>query len=292
MILVDAGMIAFSAYHALKGKVRWPLTFQIPRMIRSIVANTGEGCVLCWNADRMWKAELWPAYQAGRPEIWDLAGREDFDAAVEVLSALGAVQYMTDGLEADEVLAALAWRVAESEPVLIVSDDKDFMQLLSRRVSMRGRVRGAVRWSDVERIMGVKPAWVADLQALTGDPTDGVPKVLGPIDAHRLIRSRGHVRDWIDRDLRIDPRLKRRIEAGREQIRINLELVDLSRAAVDRRGAPGSPLLDGWGDLDRARAVGERPKVGWLEKKNPAELSADWSALRAAGERACEVLGV
>jgi len=303
--IIDAGMIAFAAFHALKGKVAWPLTFQVPRMVRSIVARSEDAYVLCWNPDRLWKSDLWPAYQAGRPEIWDLAGREDFDATLEVLAALGAVQFRTDPLESDEVMAALVHRLANAAPskargasrgrrasrddIVIVSDDKDFFQLLSGSIRLEGRVRGTVRATDVKRILGVGPAFVADYLALAGDATDGIPRVVSPTAALQLLSSRGHVRDWIDRRLRVGSALAKRLEAGREQIRINLELVDLSRAAVESRGAPGAALLEGWGEIDRARAIGERARVAWLRDE---ARPTDWAPLRRWGERAREILEV
>ena len=42
MQLIDAGMIGFAAFHALKGKVAWPLTFQVPRMMRTLVREQPE----------------------------------------------------------------------------------------------------------------------------------------------------------------------------------------------------------------------------------------------------------
>jgi DNA polymerase-1 len=297
--IIDAGMIAFAAYHVLKGKVPWPLTFQVPRMIRALVDRSQDAYVLCWNPDRLWKSGLWPAYQAGRPEIWDLAGREDFDAMLEVLTALGAVQYQTDLLESDEMMAGLVHRLAGAPPgrggrarrddIVIVSDDKDFFQLLGPSIRLEGRVRGTVRASDVKRILGVGPAYVADYLALTGDATDGVPRVISSTAAIRLLASRGHVRDWIDRKIRVGASLERRIEEGRAQIRVNLELVDLSREAAERRVAPGEPILEGWGELERVRAVGERTGVAWLRNE---DLATAWAPLRRWGERAREILDV
>jgi 5'-3' exonuclease len=289
MLILDAGMIAFAAFHALKGKVKWPLTFQIPRMVRALVAPLAEAYVLCWNSERFWKSELWPAYQANRPEIWELAGREDYEATIEVLAALGAVQFRGEGLESDEVLAGLVHRLRGREPIVIISDDKDFFQLLSGTVHMRGRVRGEVRWSDVKRILGVTPAYVTDFLALAGDPSDGIPRVVSPATARRLIETRGHVRRWMDRDLQVGAGVRQRLTEGRAQIAINLALVDLSRAAVEARGAPGEPILDGWGDLDRARAIGRRTGVAWLRDD---DLAQGWAPLRTGGERARQILRV
>lgn len=288
MQIVDAGMIAFAAWHALKGRIDWPLTYQVPRMLRPLVEEAGDTYVLCWNGEDLWKRGRWPTYR-DRPEIWDEAGRADFEALVEVLAGLGAVQYRTDRLEADEAIAALVHRLEGEEELVVRSDDKDFMQLLSGSTWMHGRVRGTVRFSDVKEVLGVTPAYVADFLALSGDPADGIPRILPPAKARDLIGSRGHVRDWIDRDLRIDAATKRTIEENREQIRLNLELVDLSETAVEARGAPGDPLLEGWGDLGRAREIGERTEVSWLTAD---DLPEAYGALRTWGERTRERLEI
>ena len=284
MQLIDAGMIAFAAWHALKGRVEWPLTFQVPRMLRKAVNDVEDTYALFWNAERLWKRERWPGYR-DRPEIWDHAGREDFESMLAVLSGLGAVQYRADGREADELLAAVCHAVEGTEPIVIRSDDKDFMQLLSGSTRMKGRVRGTVRFSDVKQILGVTPAYVADFLALSGDDADGIPRIVTPSMARKLIASRGHVRDWIDRDLRIDERVRQKLADNREQLVLNLELVDLSESAV---GESPPPLLEGWGDLDAARAVGDRASVGYLTTD---DVGDEFGTLRRWGEETRSRLG-
>jgi 5'-3' exonuclease len=284
MQIIDAGMLAFAAFHALKGKVSHPLTFQVPRMLRAMLADTPDAYALCWNAARLRKDELWPAYR-DRPEIWDEAGQEDFDAMLEVLAALGAVQYRADGWEADEEIAALVHRFEGTRQIRIRSDDKDFFQLLSGSTRMIGRRRGLVRYSDVKEKMGVTPAFAADFQALTGDKVDGIPRILPPAASKKLLATRGHVRDWIDRDLRVEPGIKWRLEESREQLRLNLALVDLSEKAV---GPPPAPLLESWGELDAARAIGARLEIGYL--RGP-DLGEEFGVLRECGERTRRLLG-
>jgi 5'-3' exonuclease len=275
--LIDAGMIAFAAWHALKGRVEWPLTFQVPRMLRKAINDVEGPYALFWNAERLWKCERWPAYR-DRPEIWDHAGRDDFESMLAVLSGLGAVQYRSDGREADELLAAVCHAFEGTEPIVIRSDDKDFMQLLSGSTRMQGRVRGTVRFSDVKPILGVTPAYVVDFLALSGDDADGIPRIVTPSMARKLIASRGHVRDWIDRDLRVDERVRQKLADNRDQLALNLELVDLSESAV---GAPPSPLLEGWGDLDAVRDAGDGAGIGYLTSD---DLGDEFRILRRWGE--------
>lgn len=285
MQLFDAGMIAFAAWHALKGRVDWPLTYQVPRMLRARLRETPDTYVLCWNARRLRKRERWPPYR-DRPEIWEEAGEQDFETMLRLLAGLGAVQYRADGWEADEVLAALVHRLEGQEELVVRSDDKDFMQILSGSTWMRGRVRGEVRFSDVREILGVTPAYVADFLALAGDEADGIPRIVPPATARELIESRGHVRDWIDRDLRVEEDLKRTLRDNREQLRLNLELVDLSR---ERVGEPPPPLLDGWGDADAVREVGRTTGIGELTEE---DLDEAFGRMRELGRTTRDRLGV
>lgn len=288
MQIIDGGMYAFAAWHVLEGKIQWPLTYQVPRMLRPLVRDTEDTYALCWNGSNLWKRERWPEYR-DRPEIWDEADHEDFATMLRTLAALGAVQYRTEHLEADEAIGALVHRLEDEEEIVIRSDDKDFFQLLSGSTWMQGRVRGAVRHSDVRGILGVTPAYVADYLALAGDEADGIPRIVSPSTAKELLESRGHLRGWIDRDLRVDEETKRAIVENRDQIRLNLELVDLSREATDEHGAPGEPLLEEWGDLDVAREIAETTDIAWL---GDDELADEYAALREWGERTREKLGV
>lgn len=258
MQLVDAGMVAFPAWHALQGKVDQPLTYQVPRMLRSTLRDVDDTFVLFWNAERLEKREMWPDYR-DRPEIGEEAGAEDFAQTLELLSALGCPQVRAEGLEADEALAAYAHRLGGDEEVVIRSDDKDLMQLLGPSTRMDGRRRGRVEAADVEEILGVPPALVSGLLALAGDEADGIPGILTPVPARELLARAGPVEDWIDDGPpeRVDPDVRETVQEARDQLRLNLRLVDLSEAAV---GEPPPPDWTGWADPERARASASGPE--------------------------------
>ena len=127
----------------------------------------------------------------------------------------------SDGLEADDLIAAVTARaLGEGWRVVIVSADKDLMQLVrddDDRVvlwdSMRDRVYGP---REVREKLGVAPSRVRDFLALTGDTSDNVPGVpgVGPKTATDLLDAvrvdRGHLRA---------PRRGREAEAPREPAR-------------------------------------------------------------------------
>ena len=66
-------------------------------------------------------------------------------------------------------------------------------------------------------------------------------------------------------------------------------LVDLSAEAVQRRKAPGKPLLRGWGDLGAAREIGTRTGISWLQDDT---LADEYGSLLQIGERTRTRLGV
>ena len=109
-----------------------------------------------------------------------------------------------DRYEADDVIGTLATRCAsDSLDVVIVSSDKDMLQLVNDRVSMYNPMKEDV-WYDeaaTEAFMGVKPSQVADLLALKGDAIDNIPGApgIGDKGAKDLIVRFGSVEAALDR---------------------------------------------------------------------------------------------
>lgn len=282
MQLIDAGMIAFSAWHALKKRVEYPLTFQVPRMLRKIIQETEDTYALFWNDTALWKEEKWPPYR-DRLEIWEEAGELDYQSMIRVLDGLGVVQFRTATREADELLAAVAHVVEGHEPIVIRSDDKDFMQLLTETTAMLGRVRGTVTHLDVEPKLGVPPEYVADFLALTGDKVDGIPTIVTPAPARKLIARYGHILDWIDQDVEATDGVKAKLVENRDQLLLNLELVDLGAKAV---GHPPPPL-ESTESIADIQELGRDLKVTYLTE---ASLAEDFAILRTWGDTTRRIL--
>ena len=107
-----------------------------------------------------------------------------------------------DGYEADDVIGTLSRKAAaENLNVLVISNDKDMMQLVNDGVRvLRTGTGGAkadtiVDAGKVEEILGVPPTKVIDLMALLGDNIDNIPgaKGIGEKGATELIQKYGTV---------------------------------------------------------------------------------------------------
>ena len=106
-----------------------------------------------------------------------------------------------EGIEADDIIGTLAHRfAAEGLQVVVVSGDKDLMQLVNDHVIMVDTMKDMVY--DVEAVrkrFGVDPDKVVEILGLMGDSSDNIPGVpgIGPKTAQRLIEEYGTVEDVI-----------------------------------------------------------------------------------------------
>jgi DNA polymerase-1 len=138
-----------------------------------------------------------------------------------------------DGFEADDVIGTLACRAAEQGlEVVIVSSDKDMLQLVEERVSMLNPMKDDM-WYDAEqteKFMGVKPGQVADLLALKGDTVDNIPGApgIGDKGAKDLIVRFGSVEAAIEHAGEVERRTYREsLQNYRDQILLSKKLATI-----------------------------------------------------------------
>jgi DNA polymerase-1 len=149
--------------------------------------------VMCWDGKggSTKRRSIYSDYKAGRkPRVnrhYDFETVEDSKANLrmqflktqEYLTLLGVPQIEIEGVEADDVIAYCCM-VLEGTERIVVSTDKDFLQLVSPGVSV---------WSPTKRLMytepkvkeefGVIPQNFALLKSLIGDGSDNIPGIKG-----------------------------------------------------------------------------------------------------------------
>jgi DNA polymerase-1 len=140
------------------------------------------------------------------------------------------------GFEADDVIGTLARRAeAAGFQVVIVSSDKDMLQLVTDRVSMLNPAKDDT-WYDpakVEEFMGVKPSQVADLLALKGDAIDNIPGApgIGDKGAKDLIGQFGSVEAALDRAAEVERKMYREsLQNNRDRVLMSKRLATIETA--------------------------------------------------------------
>src|SRR5258708_27082399 len=142
------------------------------------------------------------------------------------------------GFEADDVIGTLAVKAAKSNlEVLIVSNDKDMMQLVGKNVrTLRTGSGGAkadriVDETRVTDVLGVPAERVVDYMALVGDTVDNIPgaKGIGEKGAAELIQKYGSVEKALDHsDEGPNKRYREALQQQREQVMMSNQLAAIA----------------------------------------------------------------
>ncbi|MBN2752324.1 MAG: DNA polymerase I, partial [Rhodospirillaceae bacterium] len=236
--LVDGSGYIFRAYHALPPMTRpdgtpvnavYGFTAMLLKLISDLKAD--HLAVIFDSARKTFRNDIYPAYKANRPPPpEDLVPQfpliRDATAACQVLSL------EKDGFEADDLIATLAdIAVAEGWDVVVVSADKDLMQLVRPGVSLFDPMKNRNIDADaVREKFGVAPDRVIDIQALAGDSSDNVPGVpgIGVKTAAQLIDQFGDLDTLLARAHEIpQPKRRQTLIDNADMARISRRLVTL-----------------------------------------------------------------
>ncbi len=140
------------------------------------------------------------------------------------------------GYEADDIIAAYAkLATAQGKKVVIVSSDKDLMQLVGGNVRMLDPMKN--KWIGPDEVVekfGVTPDKVVDVQALAGDSTDNIPGVpgIGVKTAAELINEYGSLDQLLERAGEIkQPKRREKLIEHAENARLSEKLVRLDANA-------------------------------------------------------------
>jgi len=178
---------------------------------------------------RTWKHDLYEGYQAHRKPMPQPL-RDGMLTIQHELHDMGLHWIAIEGIEADDAIAALVgnWCKASSERAIILSTDKDFLQLLSDQVCVYDHFKDV--WRDaayVQQKFGVTPSQMGDLLALMGDAVDGVPGVekVGGKTAATLLRINGNLDRLISNADKVGGQVGVNLRKGIEIARLSRQLV-------------------------------------------------------------------
>ena len=239
MIIFDYNQVAISNLMEHIGSTNGPVD---ESMVRHMILNTirtyvkkykqshGPEVVIACDSKNFWRKELFPNYKASRKKARQKSGHDwnSIFACLHLIkdeirkhSPYKVVEI--DTCEADDVIAILTMKYCATQKIMILSSDKDFVQLQ--------------KWPNVEQYSPImKKALVEPLPAvqlkqliIRGDKSDGVPNILSNDDVFvEGIRQRPITEKKIINWLNQDPKEFCTDEMYRNFIR-NEMLIDLTK---------------------------------------------------------------
>ncbi|MFP3998457.1 MAG: DNA polymerase I [Desulfobacterales bacterium] len=197
--LIDGSTYIHRAYHAIRGLSTsrgFPTNaaYGFARMLIKLIHDRDPAYVAMVFDSRgpTFRHEMYPDYKGHRPEMpEDLAMQ--IPVIHEITEAFNLPLIMLEGYEADDLIGTLS-RQAEKAgfDVVVVSGDKDMIQLLTDKVSMWDPMKD--EQTDRRKVIsdkGIEPHQMVDIQGLAGDSADNIPGVpgIGPKTAASLIKT-------------------------------------------------------------------------------------------------------
>ena len=227
--LIDGTAQAYKAFYAIQSlstSKGFPTNaiFGFIRMLLKLIQDESPQylCVSFDLAAPTFRHELFEDYKAHRPETPDELIQQ-MPKIKEFLKAMNIPIYETKGYEADDVLATFAKKAEQQGmKVVIVSSDKDLLQLVSENiVTLSERMGHKVIYTPekVKEKFGVKPEQIQDFLGLVGDSSDNIPgiKGIGPKTASKLLEEFGSVENVLDHlDAITSKKQRESLEQGRE----------------------------------------------------------------------------
>jgi DNA polymerase-1 len=245
IFLVDANGFLHRAYHALpplansRGEPTGALLGFARMLIALLRREKPPLLAVCFDAPGpTFRHKIFERYKAQRkPADEDL--KSQLSLARGLVAAMGLPSAELPGWEADDVIASLARKARIGGfSVVVVSSDKDVLQLVGGPVRVLNESKGALfDEAGVLERLGVPPGRVVDFLALVGDSSDNVPGApgVGPVGAAKLLKRFGGLDEVLSAAESGHPdipaRTARSLRECSDKVRFGRELVTLDDKA-------------------------------------------------------------
>ena len=242
MVLVDMNQVTLSSLMMQIGQSK---DLQVnPDLVRHMVLNSirtyrikfvedyGE-LVLCYDSKHYWRKDVFPQYKSHRKKMRE-SSDFDWNTIFNTLNALKEElrenfpykMLEVYGAEADDIIATIC--ESQKENIMIVSGDKDFIQLQ--------KYKNVKQWNPVQKKMlkDKNPDLYLKEHIIKGDRSDGIPNVLS--DDNSLVDkirqkplTKKKIQSWVEHDfMDVAPN-----EQAKRNYHRNTTLVDLSKIPQD-----------------------------------------------------------
>lgn len=193
IILIDGNSLGYAAHGVREltaGGQQVQAIFFTLKMIKAVLESYSDRyhkVAVLWDSRAKWRFDLYPEYKGKRDDTPEKkASRDAYKAQVpqirKALSLLGIEQMIAKDEEADDLAAALVHNRKPGQKILLVSGDRDWLQLVSNDVSWfdpreDGRFVDAANFREKTGFSTV--VQFVQAKAILGDASDSIAGVSG-----------------------------------------------------------------------------------------------------------------
>ena len=242
LVLIDGHAILHRAYHA------FPLTLKTRRgeLVNAVYGFTRilltvledlkpDFLAVAFDLpEPTFRHQEYVGYQIQRPEMdRELVGQ--IERVYQMVKTLNIPVFTSPRFEADDVIGTLAKQATlKNVEVMIVTGDRDIMQLVNKKVKVYAPKRGFAEpeifdEKKVKIFLGVIPKQIIDYKALVGDTSDNYPGVsgIGPKTTVELLNQYGDLKTIYKNLEKIKPLLAQKLEDDKENAYLSQKLATI-----------------------------------------------------------------
>ena len=189
VVLIDGNNLIFRSYYATayrgelltnsKGLPTNAIYAYVQMLIKIIAEEKPTHIMVAFDKGKTFRHESYDDYKDGRNETPSEL-KQQIPYAKQITRAMGITVEELENYEADDIIGTYSKKI-ETE-VLLVSSDRDLLQLISPNVKMKLLKMKDFIYYDEKSFYedyGIKPIEVIDLKALMGDSSDNIKGVTG-----------------------------------------------------------------------------------------------------------------
>jgi DNA polymerase-1 len=200
-----------------------------------------DNLIVCFDRKApTFRKQMYVGYQATRHKMEDdLAGQ--FEIIRGVLKKIKVCVFELDGYEADDLIGTLsrqAYIENKENDVVILTGDRDLLQLVNHRVRILAPITGVTKMilfdeDKVREKYGLNPEQIVDYKALVGDASDNYPGVsgIGPKGAANLLNEYKTLEEIYKNLDKINPKTAEKLAIDAEQSALAKKLATIDVSA-------------------------------------------------------------
>lgn len=206
ILIIDGSNYLSRAYYAVgdlhtsKGFPTGAIKGSINMILKDLKRFKPDGCVIVFDrGGKTWRHKLYPQYKANRAGTNEQRANYyvQLKPARTIFRAMGIKVFGLPNVEADDIIGTLAKSYAKDHSVVVASNDKDFAQLVDKRINILLATGDVLNIKGVHKKYGVYPELIVEYLMLLGDSSDNIPGVYscGHTTASKMLTKYGSIKN-------------------------------------------------------------------------------------------------
>lgn len=186
IIIIDGSLYLYRSYFAFQKSIKFEekpygAIYGILKTIQNILNknyNSKKIIIIFDSSKKTFRNTIFKEYKSNRPDMPNQLYLQ-IQPLYTILKEIGIKTLSMKGIEADDIIGSFAYKLEkEGEKILIVSHDKDMIQLITKNINILHLKNNTILTPDqIKEKYGIYPKEFIDLLALMGDKSDNIPGI-------------------------------------------------------------------------------------------------------------------